>query len=403
MIKNNNLKLVLCVCSIAFIAMTSVFSDTEYKIRSTDNLSRIVNKHYQGSDLSRSQILVGILAKNPSAFRGGNINYLIRGKRLILPDENTMPGISEEDAIELLSEHARYFRNGVTGNLKPPFASNSRVLNNNSTSLETRQVVQSKKINQLEKESGELRLRLEALVAEKKSRDDKLRDIEAALKGSLDPSNPTDRDTKAMESKKKLTEQVDLKTKEIQESNKVLQRELQESKSELAENTRENISLERQISNLKNESNQIDGSKLNTDVDNKNTVSGDTTNADKVNFGESLGFVSKNNLMLFALLSLLGLLFWRWSWSKKRKVPTEEGDLKQALEDAYREEENYSDEVEHEELPLEPSVKLDVARAYIEATDAESAVSILLEVVEEGNEMQRQQAQEILGTLQQTV
>ena len=47
----------------------------------------------------------------------------------------------------------------------------------------------------------------------------------------------------------------------------------------------------------------------------------------------------------------------------------------------------------------EVGTKLDLARAYVDMGDPEGARSILEEVIEEGEDAQRQQAQKILDSL----
>ena len=42
-----------------------LFAETNYKVKSTDNLSRIIQKFYKNSKLTRQQIFIGILAENP--------------------------------------------------------------------------------------------------------------------------------------------------------------------------------------------------------------------------------------------------------------------------------------------------------------------------------------------------
>lgn len=182
--KNSSLKCISGMLFVALINISSVSADTEYKVRSTDNLNRIVNRFYQGSYLTRSQILIGILAENPDAFNGGNINFLIRGKRLMLPDENNILGVTAEDANKIIAEHDRYFRTGVTGNLKPPFAPGLKSAKDANTQ-KTNPDEQKIRIEALAKESEALRFRLEKLAADNQDSDKKLRDIDAALQKTL--------------------------------------------------------------------------------------------------------------------------------------------------------------------------------------------------------------------------
>ena len=48
-------------------------------------------------------------------------------------------------------------------------------------------------------------------------------------------------------------------------------------------------------------------------------------------------------------------------------------------------------------LTIEIATKLDLAKAYVELGDEDSAKAILDEVIADGNEQQRQQAQELLN------
>ncbi len=161
---------------------TTSFAETRYKVKSTDNVIRIIERYYQQSDLTRSQLLVGVLAKNQQAFRGGNINFLLRGKELVLPDESNIETLSDDESKELLAQHARYFRRGQTGNFGSPIA-NGYLVNKSqkASAIENKQVLQTVKINQLEKESDDLRKRLDKLIAEKNDSDAQLRKVEEAL------------------------------------------------------------------------------------------------------------------------------------------------------------------------------------------------------------------------------
>ena len=166
MFKYNNLVLKLNACFIAIMTTSLVIADNNYMVRPGDNLNRIIAKFYPASQIPRSQIQQGILAKNPDAFKSGNMNFLIQGKPLILPDDIKLSSFSSQ-------------------NDKPQQGNgNENGLNDiNNASIE-----QSEKVSQLEKESEELKVRLEKLVAEKTASDEKLREIEMALQKSTNQS-----------------------------------------------------------------------------------------------------------------------------------------------------------------------------------------------------------------------
>lgn len=170
---NKSLMFVKGISLAAVIAANPVFANTSYKVKASDNLSRIVKQHYPKSTLSRSQILVGILASNPAAFKGGNINYLMTGKHLSLPDEANLKTISKANANKLLAKHTRYFKKGKTGNLKPPLSAG--IVNNDA------QNEKAQKVKQLEAESEALRTRIKELVAAKADKDVKLDELDSAL------------------------------------------------------------------------------------------------------------------------------------------------------------------------------------------------------------------------------
>jgi Tfp pilus assembly protein FimV len=149
----------LSACFMAIMITTLVSANNEYTVRSNDNLNRIIAKFYTGSQAPRAQIQQLILAKNPAAFKGGDINFLIQGKRLILPDEGNL---SRQSAMPQQG-------NGVEAG---------------KSDINNARVEQSEKISQLENESEELKARLEKLVAEKTASDEKLREIEMALQKS---------------------------------------------------------------------------------------------------------------------------------------------------------------------------------------------------------------------------
>lgn len=172
------LKNILVVFLSFFLFASNANAQTAYKVKSTDSLSRIANKFYKGSKLSRHQIYIGILAENPNAFRLGNINYLKRGQTLNLPDANNILAMEAKDATRLVAEHNDNANKGRKISLSPPFKDytpkassvNSRDIN----ALAEKQQAASDKLKKLDSESEQLRFKLEQLEADKKAMDDEL-------------------------------------------------------------------------------------------------------------------------------------------------------------------------------------------------------------------------------------
>lgn len=238
-----------------FIALISsvAIAEQTYRVRSADNINSIVERFYPDRTRTKAQIMVGLLVENPRAFKGGNINYLMRGRRLRLLDENELSEISQENAQEVLSQHTFYYREGVTGSdyLLPPVLGVSEGAVDNkkehlvsSQQSSKKQEEQLQKINKLEKESNDLKKQLQKLLEERKATDKKLLELETTIKNTA--TGVAETNTLNSNPSRVLT-----RNKELEETNARLQQKLQESRSALAENTRSTITLERQVNTLK--------------------------------------------------------------------------------------------------------------------------------------------------------
>lgn len=376
----------------------TVSAETRYRVKSSDNLNKIVELFYNNSDLSKGQLMVGILAKNPRAFKGGNINFLLRGKRLILPDESEIEQISPEIASKLLSQHARLFRIGVTGDFRAPTIEELSAVSDNLTSDESKAAAsnssklfktQIQKIDRLQQESNVLKKQLEELLNAKSNRDKRLLELETSLKQTQDIAKQTSE--QQANAGAGSVENSD-KTSELESANKQLQQKLQETKSELAENTHSNIALERKLENLKGviKDQKTDSSTL---ASNKESETEALAKIESLEGNSLTGSSLAQLLWLVPLVLLAGFLV-RY-FGKKPTMIDPADDTIAHYEAEYLEAKEDIDP-EFEEEALETSIKLDVARAYIEAEDISSALDILTEIMEEGSDEQREQAHELL-------
>jgi len=99
------------------VVISSSFANRTYgPVKSKDYLSKIVNKSYPKSDLTKHQIMVAILRRNTEAFRGGNIHFLKQGVILNLPNETDIATIPLSEASALIAQHLTFFKRGKTGN-----------------------------------------------------------------------------------------------------------------------------------------------------------------------------------------------------------------------------------------------------------------------------------------------
>lgn len=369
-------------------------AETSYRVKSLDTVSRVTTKFYKNSSYSRAQIMVAILAKNPNAFRGGNINILLKGKRLTLPTKNEIKQISKVEAQQLLSQHARFFRNGITGGLTIPNLSTEANRNKTIAVVEK----QTKKITQLTEESSSLKQQLENLSKQKKKRDLELVKLEKQIEQLS---------VKKVSAPKGSPEQIAEANNRLKETNEILQKKLIESKSELVENARSTMTLERKLGHLREKMDMgTDGTALNSDsstqADNKQESSGSPTLSDsKDSSSLSDKYFWVLPLLLFVAILFLLWLLSRWFFGRSKRRVVKEDNIDYEKDYASLIEENESTdylnpENNTQEENLEPSIKLDVARAYIESDDDESAINILEEIMQEGNDKQKKEAYKIL-------
>lgn len=407
----------LIVIFVSILAVETLWAETRYKVKSTDNLNNIIKQFYPDSSLSNKQIKSAILAKNPRAFKRGNINFLLRGKRLILPDESDIELVPFKSDQDLLTEYAQFTQNDSNSNSDEATSekkvdevekfdeseeSDAIKRLDPSDKLLRKQKEQTKKINQLQKESNTLKNKLQALVNEKKSRDQRLSELETSLKetrGNLNKRVGTNKITKAVPvSEKQIGEPV---TKSISNNNQaeLIVRELEKNKNAQKQGTPEEINKPVEITDVSKDkpleekadesqaalTNQvqepIEHSSILPDENIVNKVPSSIANEDKL-----LTYL----VWLIPLLILIGFLFLLLRKRKSRNSYQDETSYLQANEDINN---------DFEEDSLETSIKLDVARAYIEAEDTESALDILSEIMEEGNAQQRKQAHELLENI----
>jgi len=385
---------------LSFFLTMNAAAETSYRVKSYDTLSHVVARFYPSSRYSRAQIMVAILAKNPDAFKDGNINYLLRGKRLNLPNDEVISQTSKADARRLISQHERFFRSGITG-----VGLTDSSLTQEVEREKTIEVVkkQTQKISALEEERNKLRKRLDDLFQQKQKRDKELQELEKQITKYSSKENSKPLGT---------VEQIEKRNLKLKETNEILQKKLIESKSELAENELSTMTLERKLSNLREtidqSKNGADPSTAGSTASLTSPLSTSTQSAEIQKASEGSTFAKLKDeyywvlplLLLVALLYFLWLL-WRWVFGRKKEKVVEDFDDSDkdyaTLINDYDSIDYLDSENIEDEASLEPSIKLDVARAYIEADDNESALNILEEILQEGSNDQKKEAEEIIS------
>jgi len=404
----------LVASTLVFIATTiSVIADPlKNSVTSRGTLSGIVAKNYPNTKLSKAQIMVAILATNPTVFRGGNINFMMGGRKLSLPNDVVITAIPAEKARALLVQHEYFYQQGKTGNLPVPTLINAGVDPDLIEKLKLQHSTQVERVEELSEESTRLQSLVQRLEAEKDKRDQDLQTLE----GKIEELKELNQQQALEDEISSLTTTVtsgkaSLNEQRLREKNAALQQQLVESKSELVENNRTTISLERRVIELQEEKQN----KLDQANNDQQTMSAETQKAvtpvvdvtnNRVSAEENQSSTGDSNmwvwvLSLVAVVISLGLLLKGLNSRKHSDLNLDEMDdidfstPKMPLNETYHRD-AVLDFSEEESLEIE--IKLDVARAYMEANNYQSADSMLREVIKEGNEQQQTEAKLLLAT-----
>jgi FimV-like protein len=416
------LTLFLLVSVVAMVFSPTVMADPVNETAiAKGTLSGIDHKNYPNTTLSQAQIMIAILAENPDAFRGGNINFMSRNITLSLPSEEIIASVSEANAASLLIQHNHFYQQGKTGNLSPPTF--IKIQTGDPVALEklrTQHSAQTERVEALSAESTKLQSLVTHLESEKDQRDEDLRLLEEKIQALKDSGG------------KRLPGDTSASEERLRDKNIALQQQLVESKSELIENNRTTISLERRVLELQEEKQDNTKQGNNNPVikppqQNEDTQSPpqqvattDAFDAPRTDLNGNINSPEKNLLSSFglgdklawllpllAILAGLGFLIKRFFGRKKHSElnldEVDEVDFttpKMSKEDRKHDGKNTSELIA--EAPLEVSIKLDVARAYMESGDNQSAYEMLQEVLREGSKEQQEEATLLLNKLSTT-
>lgn len=178
--KSNEMQFKSIIIAILVIFSNIAVANTTYKVRNTDNLSKIIKAHYNESKLKKSQLMIGVLNANPKAFRFGNINALRSGQLLSLPDVTNLKLMDVDQAQKLIVEHSKHFRKKSKQPIKSSFQNN--VSNTDkTTTLTMMQQDKLRELKKLESERAELIARMDKLIEESDQTDIKLQEINNEL------------------------------------------------------------------------------------------------------------------------------------------------------------------------------------------------------------------------------
>ncbi len=363
-------------------------ADKEREVKANDTLGHIVADEYSAYG-NKSAIMQAILKASPDAFIGGDLNRLIVGKTLKLPDADSIPGLKPSPPAAT----------GTGGD--PALLEKLKALEAGRAELEDNLKV-------LEDENASLQDMVKSYEEAKQAKDAELAKLEARVKeleGMLAASGKTP--ATAATGGEAAGETPDLASLKanvasLQTENADLKGQLDKAKQSLAENQRETDGLKTQLADIKRQNDQ-----LNTDLQQAQAAK-----------------AAASNWLPWTLLGLLAVLMLPLLWLLKRHrdepvvttvaappkpapvpVVTPPQSVKPAEQQAYSDTTPPPMPVmpEVEEVvdtgPEDPDaeLKLDIARAYLDLRDSEAAAEILQEVLAEGGSRQKREAREILS------
>ena len=403
-----------CLLSLSIFALgvgSSVWAaDGKWEVKSGDTMGVIVSQHYAGYS-NRTAIMEAIHKANPKAFINSDLNRLVIGQTLVLPDAATIEGLNAPPPVT-----------SVEVAVKPEADAGIQV---RLKELETQLTQLQGELNASVTENTALKEKVVGFEAEKQTKGAELGKLEARIKeleqlgqapnavvtSAPDTTVATTVDAGQLDSLKAELEKNQQALSEQQKMSDELQQQLVEARKQTA-------GLQTQLSELtsRNEVLQNDLAQARTAAE----------TAEKN--------AARSNWLPWILLGLLALLVLPLLWLLKRKrdepiiatvtaplapvpnpstgaggvvaepaIPVPEpqnvttSDTPTELSDTVAP--SVEEHVVQEEIPENPDVdlKLDIARAYLDLRDSGAAAEILQEVVAEGGNRQRQEAREILS------
>lgn len=400
--------------------------DKTWEIKAKDTLGVIVAKQYPGYG-NRVAIMQAILKNNPDAFFGGNINHLIVGKTLNLPEVSSIPDLQPPAPVVTLPS--------TSG------GEADKALQERLKKLEAERTEMAETLKLLEDENASLKEMVKGYEEAKQSKDAELAKLTARVKeleaAAAKAEQPPTTEAKTSETGTEAADSAALtelknNVSTLQSENDTLKQQIDSTKQALDKNTVAANELKAQLDALKQE---------NTALGNDLQQARAAASVAESKAASS----SSSNWLPWLLLGLMALLMLPLLWLLKRNreephVTTVSATPKPVVTapsvtpppvkvttavtavtttSVANKEASYSDNTPLP--PVTPSVdvvtapvidavnalvdpenpeaelKLDMARAYLDLRESEAAAELLREVISEGGARQKQEANEILS------
>ncbi|WP_022951642.1 FimV/HubP family polar landmark protein [Leucothrix mucor] len=415
-LQNISLKPLASGLAFALIAGLSspAFADQVYgPVASKDTLGKIVNRFYVGPNRSTIQLMRDIVQKNPQAFISGNMNRLKLNALLTLPGDEWLvneprfrtPG-AQAAAVAIANSRSIPVSIAKTVSADLP----TDKMRSRLVFLEAERSSLISQVAELERETERLEAVIKQLEINSRASDEQLRALDIEIS----------RLTKLLEGKQGVPlasgEVMQLsalqdRLEAVQNETQSLRRELSKANTELANNAFLKQQADETITKLTQENRQLHH--LLQDTQPGVNYFGEKSEEYQLSFFDGkLQFPLWMAIVGGALLSVMMITL----LATRRKNRSPEPEPTDALNDSTPANYNdllsgHTDHIDPEinpEIPeenvfkmfdegsLEVELKLDMAEAYLEVSDFDSARNILEEVMETGSEMQQRKAARLL-------
>jgi FimV-like protein len=390
--------------------------DGKWAVKPGDTMGNIVTQQYPGY-ANRAAIMQAIIKANPDAFIKNDLNRLVIGRTLTLPDAKSIPDLQPPVIVP-----------DKAANASADTAASARL-----KELESQLAQLQDHLKSLESENTTLKTQVEGSETDKQHKSAELSKLEARIKEleqlnsakSATPAPSSDAVPKTVATDTTSTADLDALKTELEASQQALTKQQQatdELKQQVTDNQKQADDLHTQVADLTRQN---------------DTLQNDLKQAQAVATAAQKNAENSSSLP-WILLGLLTLFILPLLWLLKRKrdepsiatvpspskpveppsviTPTVDVTAKRAIPEetmavsaplnldtqpsvAALEPVNVATVEEIPAPPENPDVdmKLDIARAYLDLRDSAAAADMLQEVLLEGGSRQRQDAREILS------
>lgn len=423
----------LLVVAGAFMLSLAQADTRTVEVQPNDTLSEIVATYYDVDANQRLRIMEYVFAQNPDAFSGNTLSSLRAGRNLTLPDLQTIPNLQQEDTSAARLEQPEPTPT-PTSTDTPAVNEAEPLLDENGQPIDMAAMevdMLNQQLDALEEANTEIRAENEALKQEV-----------AQLQEQLNANNATNVPAPTSEETKPLLDEngqpVDMAVMEMD----ILNQQLDTLEAANEDIRSENEALKQQLASIQTDQAEINKPAANTaDMEalrsELSQTKQDLQKAERSLANTAALLKDQNQGLPWWLLGLL-LLALPLVWLLGRKsspnsvapptiqtsnhtsAPLQLKEAPQTLAANAAETHSATPPLDNvaavspttsgndaasasalaaNDDKLEAALKLDIARAYLDLRDPQSALPILQEVLAEGSQQQAQEAKEILSFL----